>query len=205
MAVTLHNLKRRYSKKLNQLIEYGNLGLYGDDGIVAYEEALGITKIYSDELAQMALDKDFNELEYYDDNMEKDSFELSATFAPCHALIALASLEVDDAFKKIMDSFDTIDPEDNYYLFAFDYYMAAVYTKNIDFVNAILLDKKEDDEKRIRILYIFKEVMKWFEDKKSLKAIKDTSMKLLNQNEKNKELNDLTLNVLLAINEHPLC
>jgi len=201
MKITLEILKNRYSKKLNKLIDYGNLGLYGDDGIVAYEEALGVSKKYSDELFKMAVDEDFNELVQDDSyaNMDEDSLELSATYAPSHALMALASLEVDDYLKKIMDKFDDIDPFDDHYLFAFDYYIASIYDKNIDFVNTILLDKKESDEKRIRIFYIFEEITKYFKDEKSFKSIEEVTIKLLKSKNRHAELNALALNMLVLI------
>lgn len=209
MEITLKILKDRYSKKLNKLIDYGNLGLYGDDGIVAYEEALGISKKYSDELFKMAVDEDFNGLVHYDDeddsyaNMDDDSpeflAEFSATYAPCHALMALASLEADDYLKKIMDKFDGIDPFDDHYLFAFDYYIASIYGKNIDFVNTILLDKKESDEKRIRIFYIFEEISKNFKDEKSFKSIEEVTIKLLKSKNRHAELNALALNMLVLM------
>jgi len=205
MKITLEILKDRYSKTLNKLIDYGNLGLYGDDSIVAYEEALGVSKKYSDELFKMAVDEDFNRLVDYDDeddsyaNMDDDSPELSATYAPCHALMALASLEADDYLKKIMDKFDDIDPFNDHYLFAFDYYIASIYNKNIDFVNTILLDKKESDEKRIRIFYIFEEITKYFKDEKSFKSIEEVTIKFLKSKNRQAELNALALNILVLI------
>jgi hypothetical protein len=88
MEITLEILKNRYSKKLNKLIVYGNMGLYEDTGIVAYEEALGIDKKYGQELLKMALDDDFNKLVHYDEDSEDDSWadmeenpELDATYA----------------------------------------------------------------------------------------------------------------------------
>jgi uncharacterized protein YecA (UPF0149 family) len=204
MEITLKILKDRYSKKLNKLIDYGNLGLYGDDGIVAYEEALGVDKKYSNELFKMALDEDFNGLVHNNENdsyanLDDDSPELSATYARCHALMALASLEVDDYLKKIMDSFDGIDPFDDHYLFAFDYYMASIYSENIDFINTVLLDKKESDEKRIHIFYIFEEITKYFRDEKSFKSIEEVTIKLLKSKERDAELNALALNMLVLI------
>jgi len=212
MEITLETLKNRY-KNLHKLFNYGSIGLYGDDGIVAYEE-IGITKEYAKELLNMALDKDFDELVHYEnedeylDDIEDEDPALLATYAPCHALMVLASLEIeigseksliDTALPKILDNFKNIDPFDDNYLFAFDYFVASVYDKNIEFINTILLDKKEDDEKRIRIFYVFEEITKWFKDKKSFEAIEEVSKKLINQNEKNAELNALALNMLLLI------
>jgi len=212
MEVTLEILKNRY-KNLHQLFNYGRTGLYGDDGIFDYEE-IGITKEYAKELLKLALDKDFDKLVHYEneddylDAIEDEDPALLATYAPCHALVALASLEIeigskknliDTVLVKIMDNFKNIDPFDDNYLFAFDYFVASVYDKNIEFINAILLDKKENDEKRIRIFYVFEEITEWFKDKKSFEAIEEVSKKLINQNEKNAELNALALNMLLLI------
>ena len=197
MGITLKILQDKYSKKLNKLINYGNIGLYIDDGLIAYEEGLGINKEYTDELFKMALDDDFNKLVYND--YEDDTPELSATFAPCHALIVLALSEVDKYFKKIMDNFDNIDSFDDYYLFAFDYYIASIYSKNIDFINSVLLNKKESDEKRIRIFYIFEEINKYFKDEKSLQSIEEVSIKFFKLREKHAELNALAINMLLII------
>ncbi len=205
MEITLKTLQDRYSTKLNKLINYGKAGLYGDDDIVAYKEVLGIDKAYSQELLKMALDNDFdqlvcyeNEYEFYD-HIENNSPEFVATHTPSHALMALASLGADEYLKIIMDSFDDINSCDDYYLFAFDYYVASIYSKNIDFVNSVLFDKKESEEKRIRIFYIFEEINKSFKDEKSLQSIEEVAIKHLKSREKHAELNALALNMLLLI------
>lgn len=206
MEITLEILKNRYSKKLNRLITYGDMGLYEDTGIVAYEEALGIDKKYGNELLKMALDDDFNRLVHYDEESEDDSWadmeenpELDATYAPCHALIALSSLEIADGSQKIMDIFDNIDPFDDNYLFAFDYFFAGNYLSNIELIRDIILDRKASTEKRIRMFYIFEEINKYFKDKKSLESIERVSIELVKLNERNGELNALALNMLVLI------
>lgn len=207
MEITLEILKNRYSEKLNKLIEYGDMGLYEDTGIVAYEEALGIDKKYAKELLKMALDNDFNQLVHYEEESEDDLWadneenpELDATYAPCHALIALSSLEIADGSQQIMDNFDNIDPFDDNYLFAFDYFFAGNYISNIELIRDIVLDKNASIEKRIRMFYIFEEVNKHFKDKKSLESIESISIELLESNERNAELNALALNMLVIIN-----
>ena len=203
MEITLKVLKGRYSKKLNKLIGYGDLGLYNDDGIVAYEEAFNITKKDSDELLKMALDFDFYGL--VDENEEEDDWddetpEYSATFSSAHALVALSSLEISDVKEEIMDVFDNISPDNDAYLFAFDYYVASIYSQNMNFINDILLDNKNSIEKRIHIFYAFEEIVKYFQNNTSLESIKNVSIKLLKQKEKNSELNSLALNILLLTN-----
>jgi len=160
MKITLDILKERYSKKIQEMFIYGNIGLQKkDDEVVAYEER-GITKEYGDELVKLALDNDFSKLVHYDNeedfynDLENETPEWNATFARCHALMALASLEIDDKAQKIMDNFDNINPYDDDYLFAFVYYFASIYIQNMEFINTLIFDKSTSKEKKVYILDI---------------------------------------------------
>lgn len=205
MEITLEILKNRY-KNLHKLFNYGSKGLYDDyHGIVAYEE-IGITKEYAKELLKMALDKDFDKLVYYEnedeylDDMEDEDPALLATYTPCHALMALASLEIETGSQQLMDDFDNVDSFDDNYLFAFDYFFASNYIPNIELIHNVLFDKKASDEKRIRIFYIFEEITKYFKDDKNLKSIEDISIEFLQTNDKNSEMNALAINILVLVN-----
>ena len=181
-------LKKRYPKALHLLFEYGDMGLYNDDGLIAYK----IEKKYSLELLKIALDKDFEELTYYqdeDEEYEDQDPSLRATYTPLHALIALADMEIYSGLKEIMEDFDNNMIDDTNYTFTFDYFCASAYSTNSQFINEILFDDKNSEDKIIRIFYIFNEVMRYFKDSKSLKSIEETTIKFLKLNNKEMELN----------------
>jgi len=201
MKITLQKLKKRYPKELHSLFEHGDMGLYGDEGLIAYN----INKEYAPQLLKMALDKDFNRLTYHEIEIESEEFEdqdpsLWATYAPLHALIALTDIESYDGLQKIMDDFDNNPMDDENYLFAFDYFCASAYESNSQFINEVLFDNKNSKAKRIRVFYIFKEVIKYFKDDKSLKSIEDTANRFLELGSDNIEFNDLAVKTLLLIN-----
>jgi hypothetical protein len=99
-----------------------------------------------------------------------------------------------------MDDFDNNSMYDENYLFAFDYFCASAYADNSKFINEVLFDNKNSEVKRIRVFYIFKEVIKYFKDDKSLKSIEDTTNRFLELGSDNVEFNDLAVKTLLLIN-----
>jgi hypothetical protein len=211
MEIKLKTLKKRYPKMLHKLFKYGDTGLYEDNGLVAYEH-IGITKKYSSELLKMVLDRDFDKLEYYDDDdieFEDRDPSLLATYAPVHALIALAELECYDGSDKIMDDWDDSRFDDENYLFAFDYFFASAYyyDKQNDYFklfSSILLDRKHSEYKRACIFYIFKEIDEHFKDETVSEEIKDTVVKFLDLNDSSVMLRDLAKQTLLLIKEEEI-
>jgi len=205
MEITLDILKERYLKKIQEMFTYGNIGLQKkEDEVVAYEER-GITKEHGDELVKLALDNDFSKLVHYDNeedfynDLENETPEWNATFAPCHALMALASFGLDKEAQKIIDNFDNIDPYDDNYLFAFVYYFASIYAQNMEFINTLIFDESASKEKKVYIFYIFEEIISSFKNQKSLNAIEEVSVEFLKSNERDSELNALAINTLVRV------
>jgi hypothetical protein len=211
MEIKLKTLKKRYPKMLHKLFKYGDTGLYEDNGLVAYEH-IGITKKYSSELLKMVLDRDFDKLEYYDDDdieFEDKDPSLLATYTPVHALIALAELRCYDGSNKIMDDWDDSRFDDENYLFAFDYFFASAYyyDKQNDYFklfSSILLDRKHSEYKRACIFYIFKEIDEHFKDETVSEEIKDTVVKFLDLNDSSVMLRELAKQTLLLIEEEEI-
>lgn len=203
MEITLEILKERYSQKLYQLLECGSNSLAKEEPLI-YKE-MGISENDALELLKMALDRDFEKLIDYDNeeeffyHEEHESPEFLAEYSSAHALQALIELKYDKASQQLMDNFDTINLHDDYYLYAFDDFFATNWSTNVNLFEKVLFDKEASHEKRVRIFYIFEEIVKKFEDKEDLKAIEDRVIKFLKSDEKDEELNALAINYLVLI------
>lgn len=195
MSKLLTKLKKRYPKYLHKLFEYGEAGLLGDDGIVAYE-TIGIAKKDSDMLIKMAMDEDFNQLIYDEDDDESE--ESLAVFASCHALIALAEFEAHQFSKQLMSYFDSIDEDDDYYLDALAYFFAANWVHNIERFRATLDPNSNNQRKKVFIFHIFGKIFKYFKEDSDISQIETMIVDFLKHDKNNHvELNELALSCLV--------
>ncbi len=201
MKDTINQLKKRYPKHLHKLFNYGSTGLLDSNGIVAYEH-IGVSPKDINQLYKMAIDEDFNSLEYDDciDTEEEESKELRATFVPCHALIALAGFEAHEFSKPLMMFVDNIDEDDDYYRDALAYFFAMNWTHNIELFDNILFDTKVSLSKKEHIFEIFSQIIEYHMEFDDLQPIEELTIKFLNSKETNAELNALAINILITTN-----
>lgn len=132
-----------------------------EDGMIAYSH-IGIPRKDVDILFEMAMDEDFNQF-FYDEEDEENEESL-ILFAPCHALMILAEIEAAHQFsEQFINYFDHVEEDDDYYIDALAYFFAGHWSHNIERFRTLLEPTNNNLRKKTFILEeVFEKIIKYF-------------------------------------------